>query len=343
MTKPRLWLHVSHGTYYAIYKEGERWRQKSLKTKDLGVARIKFNDFLDTLMAGKIKPITLTRGKITLFAFCDEFLADVSVRCEPSTYTLYDVALRKAKACWGDINISRLGERHFSQLLAQMSKDGLLAPTINKNYRHIKAAVRKGLSWYKIPDTIQYPKPLKEKSVLRCLTSQELVKLIGTIDDQEFADFCLISAYTGLRSGEIMRLRDEDIDRLAPGMLRITPEQKNKTESYIPYSKSAGAILGRYRGQGGRLFRFRTVDWISKKYKFYARKAGIGWSRFHDLRHTFGSHLALEGEREASIQGLMRHKSIISTQIYTRLAPEHLREASEKLNYGPMPVGKKKG
>jgi integrase/recombinase XerD len=175
-----------------------------------------------------------------------------------------------------------------------------------------------------------------------CLTREELVQLIGKIDDREFADFCLLSAYTGLRSGELMRLQDEDLDRLQAGVMRITPEQKNKSESFIPYSQSAGAILARYRGKKGRLFRFRTVDWISKKYKFYARMAGLGWSRFHDLRHTFGAHLALGGEREATIQGLMRHKSIISTQVYTRLAPEHLRNASETVNYGPMPVGRKK-
>ncbi|MCP3925492.1 MAG: tyrosine-type recombinase/integrase [Desulfobacterales bacterium] len=64
-------------------------------------------------------------------------------------------------------------------------------------------------------------------------------------------------------------------------------------------------------------------------------------NRFHDLRHTFASMLAMSGENLKVIQDLMRHKSITSTLVYAKLSPEHLRSASEKVNFGPLPIPKK--
>jgi site-specific recombinase XerD len=52
--------------------------------------------------------------------------------------------------------------------------------------------------------------------------------------------------------------------------------------------------------------------------------------------------MAMKGKNPLTIKELMRHKSIASTMIYTKLSPEHLREESEDLDYGPMPVGTKK-
>jgi len=166
------------------------------------------------------------------------------------------------------------------------------------------------------------------------------VSLIGKIEDAEFADCCLFSAYTGLRSGEIIRLKWDDVDS-PEGFLTISPKQKNKKESWIPINANSRTILERCKKRGGKKpFRFQTRQWISKKFKNAARKAGLPHFRFHDLRHTYGSHLAMSGENEVAIQKLMRHKSMASTLIYTKISPEYLRQASEKVNYGPMPVPK---
>jgi integrase len=90
------------------------------------------------------------------------------------------------------------------------------------------------------------------------------------------------------------------------------------------------------------LFRFNTVSWISQKFRKYADKVGLEHRRFHDLRHTYGSHMAIKGKNPLTIKELMRHKSLASTMIYAKLSPEHLKEASEDLDYGPMPVAQKK-
>ena len=174
------------------------------------------------------------------------------------------------------------------------------------------------------------------------MTKSQLQALLYIIGDPEFHDLVTFSAYTGLRAGEIARLEFADIDSPL-GFLRISSKQKNKKESRVPITAAAREILDRCIGRKGeKCFRWMTAGGISHKFKEYMRAAGLPeGTRLHDLRHTYGSHLAMSGRTQKEIQQLMRHKSSASTEKYTQLAPEHLREAAESLSYGPMPAPSK--
>ena len=64
------------------------------------------------------------------------------------------------------------------------------------------------------------------------------------------------------------------------------------------------------------------------------RKAGIRDFVFHDLRHTFASHLVMAGAEITTVSKLLGHKSLTMTLRYSHLAPTHLTEAVSKLkNY----------
>jgi integrase len=79
--------------------------------------------------------------------------------------------------------------------------------------------------------------------------------------------------------------------------------------------------LGRYKKDIGPVFKFKSVHDISHKFKAYADMAMLTGCRFHDLRHTYASHLAMAGEDLKSIQELMRHRSIASTMVVKSLDP----------------------
>ena len=336
-----LWKRKNTGVYYAVWQENCRQRKKSLRTKDRRTANRKLRNFKRDLIAGKVKSIS-NGSRRKLFQFTDEFLKHVASTTSPATCELYEEAMSKAKTCWRDIPLAHITPRHIDQLVGDMIRAGLKIPTVNKNYRHVKAALNKAYEWKYLSKPIRFPKQIEEEEKLRFLTNKQLMKIIEKTDDNEYADCCLFSAYTGLRSGEIIRLQWDDVDNPS-GFLRISSKQKNKKESWIPINTKARAILDRCRLRGhGQPFRFRTRQTLSKKFKAAARATGLDHFRFHDLRHTFGSHLAMKGESEATIQQLMRHKSMASTMIYTKVSPEHLRRASEKVNYGPMPVTIKK-
>lgn len=332
-----LWKRPSNGVYYAAWEDSGESRKKSLSTTDKRIATTRFNHFQRQLLAGKVRGIS--EGNITsFFDYVKEYLEHIEATCADSTYVQYDVALRKAKAAWGDIPLNHVSARNIDTLIADMSREGLKVPTINKVLRHVKAALMKAFRWDYIKSPVRFPKMLREEKQLRFLSSDQLRGIISAINDQEFVDFCMLSAYTGLRSGEILRLLWSDIDN-PEGFLRVSPKQKNKHETRIPINSAAKAILNRCESRGtSKVFRFDCLTWMSQKFKAAAVSVGLKDTRFHDLRHTFASHLAMAGEDLKSIQDLMRHESIASTMVYAKVSPEHLRKASEAVNYGPMPV-----
>ena len=63
------------------------------------------------------------------------------------------------------------------------------------------------------------------------------------------------------------------------------------------------------------------------------KRAGLSRVRFHDLRHTFASHLVMGGVDIRTVQELLGHKDIRMTMRYSHLAPDHMRKAVGILDY----------
>jgi integrase len=62
------------------------------------------------------------------------------------------------------------------------------------------------------------------------------------------------------------------------------------------------------------------------------KRAGIPHVRFHDLRHTFASHLVMKGIDLRTVQELLGHGDMRMTLKYAHLAPDHVRKAVEVLD-----------
>ncbi|MCP3925494.1 MAG: hypothetical protein GY714_23225 [Desulfobacterales bacterium] len=175
ITMAKLWLHPKNKTYYAVWQEGQKRRRKvlkypgtnnSIKEKDSKIAKKAFNHFQREMMAGKVLPIS--EGiKLSFYKYADEFLEHVKANLEDSTFVLYNNALKKAKKCWGDIPLNHISVRHIDKLVVSMLHDNLKTPTINKNFRHVKAALNKAYEWEYIKKPIRFPKQIKEKERVR--------------------------------------------------------------------------------------------------------------------------------------------------------------------------------
>ncbi len=333
-----LWKHPQHGTYSAVWQDGKRQRRKSLDTKDERIAKKRFREFERDRLAGKVIPMHNT-STILFSQFTEELIGHIESRLSVATVKITATSLKKIIHYVGDIRLASLTTRHLEKMMELMIADGIAKPTINKYMRHIKMAIKKAIEWEYI-EKFRFPKPFSLQEHIRYLTTEQLTKLFSVMDDQEFADFCLFCCYTGLRSGEIIRLRWDDIDN-PEGFIRIRSEQKNKKEDRVPVHAAARAILERRKKDVGPVFRFKSIHDISHKFKACADKAMLTGCRFHDLRHTYASHLAMAGEDLKSIQELMRHRSIASTMVYAKVSPDHLREVNSRLNYGFAPAAKK--
>ena len=144
---------------------------------------------------------------------------------------------------------------------------------------------------------------------------------------------------TGLRVTELCRLELNHVERDS-GVLRVTG--KGNKQRLVPFGESAGEAIGQYLSEArpellkGRASRFlfvtarggaMTRQGFWKLLGGYGKKAGI----FRDLtphvvRHSFATHLVEGGADLRSVQIMLGHADISTTQVYTHVARRRLRE-----------------
>jgi integrase/recombinase XerD len=148
---------------------------------------------------------------------------------------------------------------------------------------------------------------------------------------------------TGLRVSELVGLRTDQVDREA-GYVKI--RGKGGKERIVPFAPIAGEMLTLYlegnrdqlRPKGTQLFLNHQGQAISrqsfwKTLKSLAAQAGIRQSISpHVLRHSFATHLLQSGINLRSLQMLLGHSDLSTTQIYTHVAPEHLKAAHKRFH-----------
>jgi len=196
------------------------------------------------------------------------------------------------------------------------------------------------------PERIELAK-LPERS-LDLITSAELGRLMRSAlgaDERTLRDRAILELLfsTGLRVSELCSL-DSDLDLTRDEfpvrgkgekvrVVFLSPAAKDAVKEYMKARKDMGEALfvntakGRERGE--RLTP-RSVERMIKK---YAAKAGITKKVTpHVLRHSFATDLLSNGADIRSVQQLLGHASINTTQIYTHVTDSHLREVHKKFH-----------
>ena len=167
---------------------------------------------------------------------------------------------------------------------------------------------------------------------IKYLKKEEWLCLIESVDDYRDKLIVKLLYSTGMRVGELTKLKVEGID-FQERFIHIPAENtKTKTARTIIVSKEVlsdiSAHLKMARIKQGRLFSL-TVRRIQQLMKKYARRANLEASP-HTLRHTHIVHALLDRIPIAAVQKQVGHKRLATTQIYSNLAPEQVREAYEK-------------
>jgi integrase len=149
-------------------------------------------------------------------------------------------------------------------------------------------------------------------------------------------DLVLLAMYTGLRRGNLLRLRRRDID-LDQRTISVA-RTKNDMPVVLPLVGAAyDAIKARCSSlaEDEYLFPHANEDMPARSYcrAFdYARKrAKIEGASFHTLRHCVGSYLVQAGVDLYTVSRILNHKSIVMSQRYSHLHTDQLRDALEVL------------
>lgn len=199
--------------------------------------------------------------------------------------------------------------------------------TVNRELACLKHLYNKAIDWGLVEQNpLKKVKLLKEPpGRIRYLSKEEIERLIAN-SSKHLKPIVIIALNTGLRKSEILNLKWDDID-FRNGYITVQ-QTKNNEKRVIPMNQTIRQILKELRRENDYLFPIKDCK---KSFKTALIKSGIKDFRFHDLRHTFASYLAMSGCNLKTIQELMGHKDIKMTMRYAHLSKAHLEEAVEKL------------
>ena len=142
----------------------------------------------------------------------------------------------------------------------------------------------------------------KKKARFRVFDKRELSLLMNEVQDDEFQEFIKFSYFTGARRGEINKLKPYQCQ---PTRLEVVGKSGKR---FIKLNAQARSILS-----GSNLWSYK-LDFISKKFKWNARRLDIKDARYHDLRRTFGLNLIKGGMPIFQVSKLLGHSSVKVTE-----------------------------
>lgn len=184
------------------------------------------------------------------------------------------------------------------------------------------------------------PRPKKENKLPNVLSFEEVNKILGALENQKHRAILFLVYSSGLRVGEVVRLRPSDID--SQRMLIHVVQGKGRKDRYTLLSEVALNQLRKYYslykpekwlfpGQNKSEFLTeRTVERIFEKARVLAKinkKASV-----HTLRHSFATHLLEGGTDLRFIQELLGHSSSKTTEIYTHVTQKNLSKIQSPLD-----------
>ncbi len=238
---------------------------------------------------------------------------------------------------------SDLSRSHVRAYLAQLQKDeGLARSSLLRRISALRSFARhlRETGALKTDPFLNVPMPKKESRLPKFLTETEMGSLLGasapagapTLRARDRAVLELLYS-SGLRRSEVSSLNVADVDFMS-GTVRVFG--KGSRERIVPVGGEALKCLRDYlksRGAapaGAPLFLNARKDRLSDQgvawlLKRWVRAAGLKPVTPHVFRHSFATHLLDKGCDLRSVQEMLGHKNLATTQIYTHLSLEQLK------------------
>lgn len=317
--------------YIDYYFQGRRKREKVGPSKKLAQEvlnkrkiQIAENRFLDIKKDKKIK----------FKDFSEIYLEDYA-KPNKRSWKRDLFSLKLLNAYFGDRYLyeitTSMVERYKSKRHGNVS-----VATVNRELACLKCIFNKAILWNMTGNNpAKSVKLFKENNArLRYLEKEEIAKLLSNCPHVLKA-VVTVAINTGMRKSEIQNLKWRDIN-FKRGYITLK-ETKNGSTRIIPMNQAVKECLFSleekpnspyiFCGKNGGPFNFR------KAFETALKKTGIKDFKFHDLRHTFASHLVMSGTDLNTVRELLGHKDLSMTLRYSHLSPDHKSRAVDKLGF----------
>lgn len=245
--------------------------------------------------------------------------------------------------------IEKVCKECLVEYMEYLSENGMAPSSISRNIASIRALykyfVQEGILKENIAKKIETPK-IKRK-IPEILSNNDINKLLEQPNGEsakELRDKAMLELMyaTGIRVSELTSLKTEDIN-FSLGYITCRDELKERN---IPFGKEAKKALINYMKDGRENLledNESTILFVNyfgnimsrqgfwKILKNYAMKAGIDSSITpNTLRHSFAAHLIENGADMKSVQEMLGHSDISTTQIYANINQQHIRDVYSK-------------
>jgi integrase/recombinase XerD len=280
-------------------------------------------------------------------AFCDALWLEDGLSANTLAGYRRDLSLlaawlRREHGC----DILRAKRSHLLEYLAHRVAGGVRARTTSRQLSSFKRFFRHALRQGTLDTdpTLQIEAPKLPRSLPKGLTEQDVESLLAApdvTDPRGLRDRAMLEVLyaCGLRVSELVGLSTAQVS-LDMGVVRVLG--KGAKERLVPLGEEAAAWIQRYLAEaraallGGRstdaLFVTARAEPMSRQMfwhliKRYARKAGLATPLSpHTVRHAFATHLLNHGADLRVVQLLLGHADVSTTQIYTHVARERLKQ-----------------
>ncbi len=332
-----MFLFLRNQVYYFEYFDETENRIKRVSTKCR-----KKNEAIKFLTTFKEK---LQNKPKTNFILLNDFkklyLENTRITCSQKYVESIEVAFTLLERDFGNVSLSKFC---YSQLERFFNKTFQRTNYGAKLYLNtLRSAFQKAVQWNYFSENpllkIKLPKIPKNNPLF--VNEIELNDIINQENQQTLKDVYLFAFHTGMRLGEITNLKWSQIDFSERIISVVNTEDfttKGKKERIIPINERLFFILSNrlpkimdiskdvylFNKNG---FKFNE-DYISKQFKKALRKTNLKPAiHFHDLRHSFASNLVMKGVPLYTVMELLGHQDIKTTQIYSHLKMDNLKDA----------------
>lgn len=314
-------LYKRGDTYYLNWYDNNRQWRRSLGKIDLRAAE-KIRREKEAQLTLGVQPVAASP---TLAEWIDDYCA-------------WQEAEKGSKKRRSELNYAKatLGHWPIASLPAMHVEDFKIArlrtakpETVGKEIRILKAALNRAVALGVIEKSpiagVTAPRGVTSKAV-EFYTKKQLDDLYKA--DRSLAPIWQFLANTGLRRAEFVKARRADIVGSA---IRVESTESGRTKSgkwrEVPLNAAAKSALRRL---GDDRISPYSKDKLTHAFAEVAKKAETG-GNLHILRHTFCSHLVMNGVSLRTVQVLAGHSSFAITEQYAHLAPRNKTEAVDKI------------
>lgn len=309
------------------------------------------------IAAGRHDNEAEVRPRRTLADLVERYVSDV-LPGKPAVANLYGRHLRWWKECLGAYYLSDLTadliEGCYTRLLREPGPTGRerSASTANRYLISLSACLgyaRKRLKWIDRNPVADVDRHREPKGRVRFLSRPvdeencELDRLLAACRksrNHDLYDLVVLGLWTGCRESELLCLRRSHVRLSERGLVLPAEVTKDNEDRFVPLVGPALEVIERRMKQGmsdylmaGR--RDAKKDgppaFPRRAWNTALGEAGIENFRFHDLRHTHASYLAMSGATERELMEALGHATTVMAARYSHLSDTHKHHVAERL------------